>query len=651
MMVDANERTNSSLPFPAQQSNAQFDQTYNHHDQALKDAFTEFASVLGDCPMTETEHMSSSCSSDITDIDPREFFGDTTESSEGSRSSVVSTSMLSVEEHNRSFYSGSHATSWDPSRSDLGESAVHSNATDELTLARSGIVSTLVTRTSVAVEGSRTFNEVQNNRVDPAVQRMLNVQNTYVEPSSGFNLSSSGPRHVPISRSVRARFGSSTLPVISSSSALGYYRATDLQAQAHQGPDLSMTLRSSMQPGIPVAQGTVHAGRTQRQGRASIYSTGHSGPTDPPSASVEPVRFPSALQTPTWATWIEHDREPLSSPSYPSISTAGTSLTRSEGLTEMTNSYLVSSSRDQIQLPVVRRSRDIPRDTAIPQCALRLRSSPLGAMSTEISCGTLSRGALLVPRGHEPSVDVPCLNTNTEVTTLARSEKGKLNGCDPKIALAPGTAVSVRDPARGGTHESVRPRITYVKGEQAGLPHHEAVPKNARAFTFVSDRLGDIGLCKFTVKDDDGVFRRVCNAEILDSADAARDHLARHYREHGLYALGLTKKVWCPWCKLNKTQFNGFSRHIIDVHLKINLIHCPCGGSYCRGQQFHNVKRHLYSDTHLLWVNSVEKKLEEIIEEVHVSRDEDLIEYEKQGRSEFIEGSSSGTRRRRRYSV
>ncbi|KAL5483351.1 hypothetical protein ACEPAI_8582 [Sanghuangporus weigelae] len=635
---------NEKLTCIAQQNDAQFGQAYNHHDQAFKDAFTELASVLGDCPMIETEHMSSSYSSDNIDIDPREFFGDATESSEGSRSnSVVPTSMLSVEEYDQAFPcptqtsnltdSGSHAASWDSSRSDFVESALHSNASDELTWPRSGIVSTLATRTSV--EGSRTFNEVHNSRVDPAVQRTLNVPNTYVDPSSGFNLSSSEPRHIPISRSVRARSGSSTFPVISSSSGLTYYRATDLQAQTHQWPDLSMALRSPMQLGIPVPQDTVRAERTQRQGRASIYPTGNSGSTDPPSASVEPVRDPSAFHTPSWAAWIEYDREPLSSP-YPSISPAGT-CTRSDGLTEMTNRYSASSSRDRAQFPVVRRSRDIPRDTAIPKCALKLQSSgsPPGAMSTDVSCGTLSRGALLVPRGHEhePSVDVPCLNTNTKATTLARSEKGQLDGCNPKIALAPGTAASVRDPATGGTHKSVRPRIPYVKGKQAGLPHHEAVPENAQAFTFVYGRLGDIGLCKFTVKDGDGVFRRVCNEKILDNADAARDHLARHYREHGLYALGLTKKVWCPWCKLNKTQLNGFSRHIIDVHLMINLIHC------------------IWTPIRTFCGNGVEKQLEEIIGEVHVSRDEDFIEYEKQGRSEFIEGSSSGTRGRRRYSV
>ncbi|KAL5532140.1 hypothetical protein ACEPAF_5704 [Sanghuangporus sanghuang] len=653
MMVSANERTYSSLSFPAQPNDAQFGQAYNHHDQAFKDAFTEFASVLGDCPMIETEHMSSSYSSNI-DINPREFFGDTTENSEGSRSnSMVSASMLSVEEYDRAFScptqtsnqagSGSHAATWDSSSSDLRESVLHSNASDEPTWTRSQIVSTIATRLSVTIESSRAFNEVHNNRVDPAVQRTLNVPNTYVDLSSGFNLSSSEPRHIPISRSVRARFGSSTLPVVSPRSGLSHYRAADLQAQPHQWPDLSVALRSSMQPGIPVPQDTE---RTQRHARASIYSTSNFGPTDPPSASVEPMLDPSPFQTPSWAAWIEYDQEPLSSPSYPSISPAGTSLTRSDGPIDMTHRYTASSSRGRTQLPVVRRSRDLPRDTAISQCAPSLQS-----MSTEGSCGTLSCGALLVNRSHEPSVDAPCLNTDTKVTILARSEKRKLDGRNSKITLAPGAAVSVREPASGETHKSVRPRVPYVKGKQAESPHHEIVPENAQTFAFVSDRLGDIGLCKFTVKDDNGAFRRVCNAKILDNADAARDHLARHFREHGLYALGLTKKVWCPWCKLNKTQFNGFSRHIIDVHLKINLMHCPCGGSNSRGQQFHNVKRHLDCDTHLLWVSGVEKQLEEIIGEVHVSRDEDFFEYEKQGRSEFIEGSSSGTRRRRRYTV
>ncbi|KAL5504810.1 hypothetical protein ACEPAH_7473 [Sanghuangporus vaninii] len=599
--------------YDAQSNDSQFGQAYNHHDQAFKDAFTEFASVLGDRPMIETEHMSSSYSSDNTDIDTREFFGDITENREGSRSnSVVSASMLSVEEYGRAFScptqtsnqagSGSHTAAWDSSSSDL-----------------------IATRTSVTVESSRAFNEVYNSRVEPAVQRMLNVPNTYVDPSLGFNLSSSEHRHIPISRSVRARFGNSTLPVILPRSGLSHYRAADLQTQAHQWPDLSVALRSSMRRGT---QDAVHTETSLRQGRASIYSTGDRGPADPRLASIEPVRNPSPFPTPSWAAWIEYDREPLSSP-YPPISPAGTSLTRSNGLIDMTHRYSASSSRDRAQVPAVRRSKDLPRDTAISQCASRLQSS-----------------------GSPPdAVDVPCLNTNTKVTTLARSKKRKLDGCKSKITLAPGTAISVRNSVSGDTHKSVRPHIPYVKGKQAEPPHHETVPENAQTFTFVSDRLGDIGLCKFTVKDDDGAFRRVCNAKILDSADAARDHIARHFREHGLYALGLTKKVWCPWCKLNKTQFNGFSRHIIDVHLKINLMHCPCGGSNSRGQQFHHVKRHLDSDTHLLWVSAVEKQLEEIIGEVHVSRDEDFIEYEKQGHSEFIEGSSSRTRRRRRYSV
>ncbi|KAL5526143.1 hypothetical protein ACEPAG_7481 [Sanghuangporus baumii] len=146
---------------------------------------------------------------------------------------------------------------------------------------------------------------------------------------------------------------------------------------------------------------------------------------------------------------------------------------------------------------------------------------------------------------------------------------------------------------------------------------------------------GNSGFCQFR---DSTTGERKCMVELPKDGKTTRGHLAMH-----LDALGWKKysqlhpdwKPTCPWCNEQPTKLEQLSRHILDTHLLMFMEWCPCGGTNSRSNTSTNRVRHVDSDVHKDYLRQ---------QELELVKDEDADDEQK----EFVQGSSKGTKRRRR---
>ncbi|KAL5526141.1 hypothetical protein ACEPAG_7479 [Sanghuangporus baumii] len=147
---------------------------------------------------------------------------------------------------------------------------------------------------------------------------------------------------------------------------------------------------------------------------------------------------------------------------------------------------------------------------------------------------------------------------------------------------------------------------------------------------------GNDGFCQFR---DSTTGERKCMVELPKDGNVTRGHLAMH-----LDALGWKKysqlhpdwKPTCPWCNEQPTKLEQLSRHILDTHLLMFMEWCPCGGTNSRSNTSTNRVRHVDSDVHKDYL----QRQDELV----IVKDEEVDE----GQEEFVQGSSKGTKRRRR---
>ncbi|KAL5503775.1 hypothetical protein ACEPAH_7846 [Sanghuangporus vaninii] len=147
---------------------------------------------------------------------------------------------------------------------------------------------------------------------------------------------------------------------------------------------------------------------------------------------------------------------------------------------------------------------------------------------------------------------------------------------------------------------------------------------------------GNDGFCQFRVSADGG---RKCLAELPKDDKAARAHLATHTDALGWREYSRRHPDWrptCPWCNEPRTKFEQLVRHILDTHLLMFMEWCPCGGTNSRSNHKPHTVRHEDSDVH----------------KVYLRQQAELTAIKKEnaddGQEEFVQGSSKGTKRRRR---
>ncbi|KAL5485596.1 hypothetical protein ACEPAI_6637 [Sanghuangporus weigelae] len=147
---------------------------------------------------------------------------------------------------------------------------------------------------------------------------------------------------------------------------------------------------------------------------------------------------------------------------------------------------------------------------------------------------------------------------------------------------------------------------------------------------------GNDGFCQFRDLADGG---RKCLAELPKDDKAARAHVAMHTDALGWREYSRQHPDWkptCPWCNEPRTKFEQLTRHILDTHLLMFMEWCPCGGTNSRSNHKPNTVRHVDSDVHKVWVRQ-----QAVLRTVKKEDADD-------GQEEFVQGSSKGTKRRRR---
>ncbi|KAL5503774.1 hypothetical protein ACEPAH_7845 [Sanghuangporus vaninii] len=147
---------------------------------------------------------------------------------------------------------------------------------------------------------------------------------------------------------------------------------------------------------------------------------------------------------------------------------------------------------------------------------------------------------------------------------------------------------------------------------------------------------GNDGFCQFRDSADG---RKKCLAELHKDDKAARAHLATHTDALGWREYSRRHPDWrptCPWCNEPRTKFDQLVRHILDTHLLMFMEWCPCGGTNSRSNHKPNNVRHVDSDVHKVYLRQQA--------ELRAVKKEDADD----GQEEFVQGSSKGTKRRRR---
>ncbi|KAL5526193.1 hypothetical protein ACEPAG_7532 [Sanghuangporus baumii] len=147
---------------------------------------------------------------------------------------------------------------------------------------------------------------------------------------------------------------------------------------------------------------------------------------------------------------------------------------------------------------------------------------------------------------------------------------------------------------------------------------------------------GSSGFCKFRDLADGG---SRCMAELPKDGKVTRGHLAMHMDVLGWKEYSQLHPDWkptCPWCNERPTKLEQLARHILDTHLLMFMEWCPCGGTNSRSNTSTNRVRHVDTDVH-------KDYLQRQAELVFV-KDEEVDD----GQEEFVQGSSKGTKRRRR---
>ncbi|KAL5485595.1 hypothetical protein ACEPAI_6636 [Sanghuangporus weigelae] len=147
---------------------------------------------------------------------------------------------------------------------------------------------------------------------------------------------------------------------------------------------------------------------------------------------------------------------------------------------------------------------------------------------------------------------------------------------------------------------------------------------------------GDNGFCQFRVSADG---ERRCMAELPKDDKVTRAHLAMHIDALGWREYSRLHPDWkptCPWCNEPRTKLEQLVRHILDTHLLMFMEWCPCGGTNSRSNTNTNTVRHVDSDVHKVYLRQ-QAGLE-------IVKDEEADD----GQEEFVQGSSKGTKRRRR---
>ncbi|KAL5503715.1 hypothetical protein ACEPAH_7786 [Sanghuangporus vaninii] len=147
---------------------------------------------------------------------------------------------------------------------------------------------------------------------------------------------------------------------------------------------------------------------------------------------------------------------------------------------------------------------------------------------------------------------------------------------------------------------------------------------------------GENGFCQFRDSTNGG---RRCMAELPKDDKVTRAHLAIHTDALGWREYSRRHPDWkptCPWCNEPRTKFEQLTRHILDTHLLMFMEWCPCGGTNSRSNTKTNTGRHEFSDVHKVYLRKQA--------ELKAVKKEDADD----GQEEFVQGSSKGTKRRRR---
>ncbi|KAL5526191.1 hypothetical protein ACEPAG_7530 [Sanghuangporus baumii] len=147
---------------------------------------------------------------------------------------------------------------------------------------------------------------------------------------------------------------------------------------------------------------------------------------------------------------------------------------------------------------------------------------------------------------------------------------------------------------------------------------------------------GDNGFCQFR---DSTTGKRKCMVELPKDGNVTRGHLAMHLDALGWKQYSQLHPDWkptCPWCNERPTKLEQLSRHILDTHLLMFMEWCPCGGTNSRSNTSTNRVRHVDTDVHKDYLQ--QQAGSELV------KDEEVDD----GQEEFVQGSSKGTKRRRR---
>ncbi|KAL5503727.1 hypothetical protein ACEPAH_7798 [Sanghuangporus vaninii] len=146
---------------------------------------------------------------------------------------------------------------------------------------------------------------------------------------------------------------------------------------------------------------------------------------------------------------------------------------------------------------------------------------------------------------------------------------------------------------------------------------------------------GENGRCQFPSLEGGGK----CMLELPKDDKTARAHIALHTDALGWREYSKSHPDWeptCHWCGKPRTKSGQLTRHILDTHLLMFRAWCPCGGTYSRSNQTNDTGRHEFSAKHKRYLKQHPKKAIVIREE------------ETDDEQEFAQGSSKGTKRKRR---
>ncbi|KAL5485590.1 hypothetical protein ACEPAI_6631 [Sanghuangporus weigelae] len=182
-------------------------------------------------------------------------------------------------------------------------------------------------------------------------------------------------------------------------------------------------------------------------------------------------------------------------------------------------------------------------------------------------------------------------------------------------------------------HKSFSLPIREGRASKSGISRIRNVQLEAESCCHLA---GDNGFCQFR---DLATGKRKCMIELPKDDKVTRAHLAMHIDALGWREYSQLHPDWkptCPWCNERPTKLEQLVRHILDTHLLMFMEWCPCGGTNSRSNTSTNRVRHVDSDVHKDYLRQQAGLV--------VVKDEEVDD----GQEEFVQGSSKGTKRRRR---